>query len=142
MQSELESLLRFYANHYKVDSTSRSDTEFSKASDIARQLFEKDYKVVVFDNSAQEELCNSYPLQIIVPVDYSKSYKTSLGLESEIDQSMKLCFQNSRFARVHGRFVVPAIFLRKGQFVCRSSTLAIEAESVLQNVQDKFWNVL
>ena len=50
--------------------------------------------------------------------------------------SLKTHIKNSRFARAHGRFVVPAILIH-GQYICRSSTISIEAESILQNVQAK-----
>jgi hypothetical protein len=50
--------------------------------------------------------------------------------------SLKTHIKNSRFARVHGRFVVPAILIN-GQYVCRSSTISMDAESILQNVQAK-----
>jgi hypothetical protein len=142
-KSELTSLLKFFAHEYGLDSASRNCAAFRRANEIAKNLFERDYMLYLLENSKQV-LCSSYPLQIFVPKEHSRRRRNTM--QDNVDEyfaSLHECFQKSRFARVHGRFIVPAIFLGKGRFVCRSSTLAIKAESILQTAREKivslFW---
>ncbi len=50
-------------------------------------------------------------------------------------------FKQSRFSRVHGRFIIPTILVRNKN-ICRSSTLSIQAESILNHVHLKAKDLL
>jgi myotubularin-related protein 14 len=88
----------------------------------------------------QVALCESYPLRIIVPTSGRNGNKGEV-VEHAISHSfLKNAFENSKYARVHTRFVVPTILTPSGQFICRSSTLSCRAESVLQNSKNRLEN--
>ena len=100
------------------------------------------------------EYCSSYPLELIIfenerlgpfGIDHLSASGGALGngggkhtLHSRINDSavLKPLFRLSRFSRVHGRFVCPVILVRDKN-ICRSSTLAIQAEAIFNNIHAK-----
>lgn len=96
----------------------------------------------------------SYPLDLIIfenerlgpfGIDHLSASGGALGngggkhtLHSRINDSavLKPLFRLSRFSRVHGRFVCPVILVRDKN-ICRSSTLAIQAEVSAGRTRDE-----
>ena len=95
------------------------------------------------------EYCTSYPLDIIIfenertgPYAISEladgassAASSSHTLQSRVNDAavLKPLFRLSRFSRVHGRFVCPVILVHNKN-ICRSSTLAIQAEAIFNNI--------
>ena len=113
-------------------------------------LFASDYQIALLENK-HGELCSTYPPQIILlerevhdnkqtdsPSDSSSSPPSA---SSCISHHLEHLMHESRFARVHGRFVVPVIFIQ-GKHVCRSATTSVDVETIFNNVTVKTKNTV
>jgi len=119
--SETSSLLADFASM-----GSRRSVEANRRTlELCRILLERDDLIQEVCNP-EGLLCSSYPESLLIP-------RSGLGFDL---QHLERVFHSSRFARVHGRFVVPVILVN-GKYICRSSTTSIEADTVLKNMKAK-----
>ena len=139
-----------------------SDRQNSEAKAVqARclELFERDHTCKLVPNESGG-LCAHYPLDIIIPtgdrdkpaeaadagtdegegVDRPAATTSPTGSPAEspvVDpDDLAAMFAAARFARTRSRFVVPVI-LHRGKNICRSSTLARQAEIKARQAQQR-----
>eukprot|EP01084_Bolivina_argentea_P302423 522000_1 len=132
--SRCEELLYFFGSHKAAGLLGKHkflETSFN----YCKQLFERDGDIVIIDNYGQQELCDSYPIQIILPksfVEYIENNNDINNQHIDINCNDFLCrlIERARYARVHRRFVVPVIFVNNA-CIARSSTLSTTGELLL-----------
>ena len=108
-------VLRFFASH-KAAGTLRNSAFLDESLRLSLALFSKDGDFVTIDNHGSQELCDSYPMRLILSASQS---------------SVSSLLERARFARVHRRFVAPVIFLAHNVCIARSSTLSSNKELLL-----------
>ncbi len=142
-----EDLLYFFASH-KAAGTLRAHPFLATSFALCADLFGRDGDIITIDNCGQQELCDSYPIKLILqksyldhidsvhPIDAVDAMPLDVDHESNDhghSPSDGLCrlLERARFARVHRRFVAPVIFLPNDQCIARSSTLSTAGELLL-----------
>lgn len=125
-------LLHYFIDEYSINTARcRLNPTTTDICNRVTKLYEIDYNINKLYNY-NNEYCSTYPSEIIIIESY-------LGTPSHIinhTNRLKTLFHSSRFNRVHGRFVVP-VLLYKSHNICRSSTLAIQAEALMNNVYSR-----
>eukprot|EP01084_Bolivina_argentea_P115862 205961_1 len=116
-------VLHFLASH-KASGTKRNDKLLLKSFENSKMLFEKDIPVDIIDNYGDKELCNSYPIKIII----QRSFNQHISNKNDNINNLTKLFDNARFGRVRCRFVVPVIFLANNLCIARSGTLSCTKE--------------
>lgn len=139
-QDELGDMLRFFASHFGGHGSVRSSAEFRQVQERVNELFDRDYHVSLLEN-AHGELCTTYPLQLVLLENEKKGpyrWDEACGPRQRVNDKdqLKRLLRESRFSRVHGRFVVPSILVRNKN-ICRSATLSCHAEAILNSVHAK-----
>jgi len=104
----------------------RSSKMVKDVQTMCNDLFAKDYEIGLLNNE-DGSYCSSYPLDLIIikkerQTENAKSLNTSHDLGEH--------FLRGRFARVRGRFPIPVI-LWNDKNICRSSTISVQAEVLL-----------
>jgi hypothetical protein len=133
--SETSSLLADFASM-----GSRRSVEANRRTlELCRILLERDDLIQEVCNP-EGLLCSSYPESLLIPrsglgFDLRRTFEGFPGSLTSLEH-LERVFHSSRFARVHGRFVVPVILVN-GKYICRSSTTSIEADTVLKNMKAK-----
>eukprot|EP00467_Chlorarachnion_reptans_P019228 CAMPEP_0114521622 /NCGR_PEP_ID=MMETSP0109-20121206/20283_1 /TAXON_ID=29199 /ORGANISM="Chlorarachnion reptans, Strain CCCM449" /LENGTH=657 /DNA_ID=CAMNT_0001702737 /DNA_START=322 /DNA_END=2296 /DNA_ORIENTATION=+ len=120
----VEELLELFLN------SANEKQDFSAAQKKCNDLFARDYVFRTIDN-ADGTFCKSYPPELII-IQKSKDS----GAPTNAVQALTDRFRQGRFARVRGRFPIPVI-LWKGKNICRSSTISVQAELLLNTSRDR-----
>ena len=125
-EAALHSLTVLYArNSFRTEGKRTGSDRLRRVQQTVALLLARDYEFATIGN-ANGELCASYPAQILVP-------HTDGQLAAD---ELRAQFEDARFARAHGRFIVPALLVGQ-RYVCRSGTLSNSAETILNNVHAK-----
>ncbi|XP_030748714.1 myotubularin-related protein 14 [Sitophilus oryzae] len=118
-----ELLRTFAGSTYYVDEENKPNRHL----DAVIAMMEKDYKVAKISNSSGNK-CFNYPM--VIPIMESDRHATVTIFEDQENKTpsfnanqLEDLFEEAKLARCRQRFPVPVI-LFKGQFVCRSSTVA------------------
>jgi len=134
VSEDLDFLFQYFINTDTHAAQARAGSEMKAVQAKANALFAVDYVISILDNTSGK-YCNTYPLELVILESHRNGTAARLGKINDA-QTLSVNFLGSRFSRVHGRFVVPTILCR-GQNICRSSTLSIMAESVMNQVTSK-----
>eukprot|EP01084_Bolivina_argentea_P063268 115568_1 len=121
-----EALLHFFGSH-KAAGTLRDNEFLDQSFNYCSQLFARDGEIITIDNHGKQELCDSYPIKIILQKSFLHHIDTN---PTNYDDLCRL-LERARYARVHRRFVVPVIFLPNHACIARSSTLSTTGELLL-----------
>ncbi len=113
----------------------RTDPQMMAIQQRVTALFARDYVVARIHNESGS-FCTSYPLHLCIPEAQRDPTGTSPKSKVNDAKTLRTLFRNSRFSRVHGRFACPVLVI-DGKNICRSATIAIEAETLLHNVTVK-----
>ena len=95
-------------------------------------LILRDYNISIIDNT-DGAICTTYPLHILIIDNKCNNNIDNIKLK-------ELCC-SSRYARVHGRFVIPILPINN-RYLCRSSTISIGAETLLNVGSSVFMSYL
>eukprot|EP00485_Elphidium_margaritaceum_P016123 CAMPEP_0202730636 /NCGR_PEP_ID=MMETSP1385-20130828/186739_1 /ASSEMBLY_ACC=CAM_ASM_000861 /TAXON_ID=933848 /ORGANISM="Elphidium margaritaceum" /LENGTH=1041 /DNA_ID=CAMNT_0049396913 /DNA_START=30 /DNA_END=3155 /DNA_ORIENTATION=- len=144
-----EQVLHFFAS-YKAAGTLRDDTFLDECMQHCLDLFKRDGDIVVIENYGTQELCDSYPIKLVLYKSFlermqhkhrhrhrSRHTQSSSAANNtsynNTDAYEYLCnlLETARFARVHRRFIAPVIFLPNHACIARSSTLSTTGELLL-----------
>lgn len=154
--TRLVKLLNHFVFYYsKNPGTYRASAKSMLIQHRVTMLAKEDYHVSVIANNSNRngasngphssddpafEYCSSYPLELIIFENektgpHAAGNKEDGTLQTRVNDSavLKPLFRLSRFSRVHGRFVIPVILVNNKN-ICRSSTLAIQAEAIFNNI--------
>ena len=155
LQSDKDASIRDLLCLYVSSDRTRGGARMRAVQRRCNELFKLDYEYSIIDN-ADGQFCSSYPLDIVVlERERVASSGDSLGsggdnrtaasktvpppLNSADD--LRARFQRGRFGRVRGRFPVPVI-IWNGKNICRSSTISVQAEVILNMSKSKLKGVL
>eukprot|EP00471_Norrisiella_sphaerica_P005778 CAMPEP_0184479946 /NCGR_PEP_ID=MMETSP0113_2-20130426/1465_1 /TAXON_ID=91329 /ORGANISM="Norrisiella sphaerica, Strain BC52" /LENGTH=790 /DNA_ID=CAMNT_0026858123 /DNA_START=88 /DNA_END=2457 /DNA_ORIENTATION=+ len=129
----IEGLLDFYVTSQKA----RLSKDMRAVQDTCNELFSRDYSIKTINNT-DGSFCSSYPLDLII-LEKPRTSEAREALNRIGD--LKERFLQGRFARVRGRFPIPVILWRNKN-ICRSSTISIQAEVLLNmsrhKIRDKY----
>eukprot|EP01083_Nonionella_stella_P191329 708272_1 len=123
-KTHCKEVLHFMSAH-KSAGTLRTDTFLFQSFELCKTLFERDDDVVVIDNHGDNELCDSYPVKIII----QKSFFQHVSAHNNKD--LNHLFARARYARARCRFAIPVIFLPNNSCIARSATLSSSNELLL-----------
>mmetsp|Transcript_15760 Transcript_15760/g.30790 ORF Transcript_15760/g.30790 Transcript_15760/m.30790 type:complete len:808 (-) Transcript_15760:236-2659(-) len=117
----IEDLLDTY-----ISCPGRSSKVVRNVQTLCNDLFAKDYEIGLLDNE-DGSYCSSYPLDLII---VKKERRTENAKSLNTSHDLGEHFLRGRFARVRGRFPIPVI-LWNNKNICRSSTISVQAEVLL-----------
>ncbi len=133
---KLRSLLTYYAAHDNLPQGMRGDKFLSRIQARCNRMFGKDYSLYLIDNQ-KGQLCETYPLEIIIPECEKKSKKRdNKEDESRYDEvndgeSLVEIFQETRYCRARYRFAVPFL-IHRGRNLCRGAGLSEKMEAAIK----------
>ncbi|XP_067126839.1 myotubularin-related protein 14 isoform X2 [Centruroides vittatus] len=128
---DVRGLLTYFSKYpYKLKENSKVVSIEKKCE----ELFAKDYKVFLIDNS-NGELTHTYPSQLIIPqrnvVQHSDSsdqhIRSKIFTEDVETTTLRETIMKARGARCRTRFPVPVISYEE-KYICRSATISCGAE--------------